>query len=169
MNQLFVEPPMADFPVFQYSMQQVKKAGEALRGDLTWSEESREELFEVFRIANNWADSHAYPMVRMMHELTGKVRKHKLQGLTVSRLKRMSSIRKKLSRISSKLDQIQDLGGCRSILPSIAAAKSLADAYRDDARHDFHNESDYIAKPKRGGYRCHHLMFKYRGSGEDEV
>lgn len=49
---------MADFPRFEYTMHDVKRAGEALKGEILWDEERREEILEIFRIANNWIDSH---------------------------------------------------------------------------------------------------------------
>jgi hypothetical protein len=56
------ELPMAAFPRFDYTMGQVKRAGEALKGQILWDESRREEILEIFAIANSWRDSHAYPM-----------------------------------------------------------------------------------------------------------
>ena len=160
---------MADFPSFDYTMQQVVRAGDALRNDLVWSEGRREELLEVFCIANQWRDSHLYPMNRLRHEVIGKMRARNLPGITAARLKRMPSIRTKLRRISSKLNRIQDLGGCRAVLSSIADAGRLLDAYSSSPRHEFHSKKDYVAEPKLGGYRSHHLIYRYLGAGDDEV
>lgn len=160
---------MAEFRNFNYSMRQVVQAGDALREELVWSEDHRDELLEIFTIANLWRESHLYPMYRMRHEMSGKMRRKKLAGIAAARLKRMPSIRKKLRRISSKLNQLQDLGGCRAILPSIADANSLLDAYRNGAKHEFMREKNYIANPKIGGYRSHHMIFRYVGNSEDEV
>ncbi|MEQ1711053.1 MAG: RelA/SpoT domain-containing protein [Hyphomicrobium sp.] len=160
---------MADFPRFEYSMNDVKRAGEALRDEVMWDEDRRDELIEIFKIANNWIDVHFLPMSRVRQETVGRIRKHKLEGITASRLKRMRSVRKKLGRISTKLDQIQDLGGCRAVLRSIADANRLVEAFRSDPRHVLHNEKDYIDKPKVGGYRSYHLNFKFRGEGPFEA
>lgn len=160
---------MGDFPRFEFSMKQVESAGNALKDELAWSEDRRDELLEIFGIANQWRDSHLYPMFRLRHEMIGKMRSQRLPGITVARAKRMPSIRKKLARISSKLNQIQDLGGCRAILPSIAHANTLLETYRSSARHEFANDKDYIAKPKIGGYRSYHIIYKFVGNGEDEV
>lgn len=158
---------MGDFPRFEYNMHQVKRAGEALKGELLWRDERRDELIEIFRIANNWRDTHAYPMVRVRHETLGKMRSTRVDGITAARLKRLTSIRKKLARFpTSKLDQMQDLGGCRAILCSMADVRLLTSALRDGSKHLFRNESDYIAKPKRGGYArddTHLCVFAFRG------
>ena len=79
------------------------------------------------------------------------------------------AFQKKLRRIPSKLNQMQDLGGCRAILPSMRAANALIQAFRDNPLHEFFSESDYIANPKPGGYRCHHVIYKFKGAGESEV
>src|SRR5689334_7825169 len=105
---------MTDFPKLEFSMHDVKRAGEALRGEVLWDEGKREELLGIFRIANSWIDSHAYPMFRLKSEAVAKVRKADAGGIVFARLKRMRSVRRKLATLpTAKLDQIQDLGGCR--------------------------------------------------------
>jgi len=160
---------MSEFPHFEYSMNEVKRAGEALRGEVLWDEARREELLQIFSVANNWIDTHLYPMVQLRHETVGKIRKLKLEGITAARLKRMSSVRKKLRRLDTKLDQIQDLGGCRAVLRSIADAKKLFDYYQTASRHVLHKSTDYVANPKIGGYRSYHLMLRFQGIGPDQV
>jgi hypothetical protein len=98
---------MSEFPRFQYSMNEVKRAGEALRGDIPWDETRRDELLRIFSVANNWIDAHLYPMVQLRHEVVDKIRKLKLERITAARLKRMSwvsqpSIRSLSRRIGSK-------------------------------------------------------------------
>jgi ppGpp synthetase/RelA/SpoT-type nucleotidyltranferase len=158
---------VADFPKLEYSMREVRRVGDMLKGDVVWSDDRAEELKDVFRVANNWRDSHAYPMAKLRSEMVGKLRSNQLEGLTAARLKRMRSIRKKLRNISANLNQIQDLGGCRAILSSIAEVRALVQAYRGDNRHELHREDDYIANPKVGGYRCHHIVLKFRGLDEE--
>ncbi len=160
---------MADFPRLEFSMHDVKRAGEALKGEILWDEAKREDLLAIFRVANSWLDSHAYPMRRFQHEASAKVRKCRVEGLVFARLKRMPSVRRKLAALSTKLDQIQDLGGCRIITSSIAGANDLIACYRDSAKHAFHNDGAYIDKPKRGGYRSHHLIYRFSGENDAEV
>jgi hypothetical protein len=150
-------------------MKQVLRAGEALAGDLPWTDETAEAVQEVFKIANNWRDSHAYPMRRMRYELLGQIRKLQLKGITAARLKRMQSIRSKLRKIRINLNQIQDLAGCRAILPTMKDVNLLIEALRQNSAHTLHSENNYINNPKPDGYRCHHMVFKFRGSGGDDV
>lgn len=160
---------MADFPRFEYTMHDVKRAGEALKGEILWDEERREEILEIFRIANNWIDSHGYPMFRIKNEALAKIRASKIEGLAPARLKRMRSVRRKLATINAKLDQIQDLGGCRIVVPSIDDARLLIRRFDEHAVHPRHNFKSYIDEPKIGGYRSYHAIFKFRGNGESEV
>lgn len=50
---------MSDFPQLGYSMKQVLRAGEALKGDLLWHDDTAASIVEVFTIANSFGDSHA--------------------------------------------------------------------------------------------------------------
>jgi ppGpp synthetase/RelA/SpoT-type nucleotidyltranferase len=117
---------MNGYPQLRYSNNQVKKAGKALRGALDYSPET----VEVFRIAYNWRDSHAFPMRKLRHEIMGKIRIVGGRGITAARTKRMASIRKKLRRTSNTLLQMQDLGGCRAIMEAITGVKDLVRVVR---------------------------------------
>jgi hypothetical protein len=46
-----------EFPRLEYTMGDVRRAGEALATDLIWTDETAETIRQVFRIANNWRDS----------------------------------------------------------------------------------------------------------------
>lgn len=158
---------VSDFPRFEYSLKKVAKVGKALAGNLPWTPDTEDDIREVFRIAYNWRDSHALPMRRMRYELMGKIRRNKINGITAARLKRMTSIRKKLCEQNVKLNQMQDLGGCRAIVNNIDEVKMLVDSYRLDSNHNLYNESHYIDYPRIGGYRSHHLLFKFAGKGDE--
>lgn len=154
-----------EYPRFDYSMRQVKRAGEIIAAELPWTSEREPEIREAFHIANNWRDSHAFPMRSIRCQLLWYMRHQKLVGVTAARLKRMAAIRRKLRRIPHGLNQLQDLGGCRVILPQIADVHALVGMMRERSRHHLRNEDDYIATPKPDGYRSHHLMFNFRGEG----
>jgi ppGpp synthetase/RelA/SpoT-type nucleotidyltranferase len=88
------------------------------------------------------------------------MRKLQLGGVTAARVKRMPSIRKKLRRISVGLQSIQDLGGCRVILPTMEQVRRYSEAYCERGQHRL-RETDYISTPKAGGYRSLHMMLNY--------
>jgi hypothetical protein len=160
-----------EFPSFEYSMKDVKRAGQVIAGNLIWTDETEPEIREAFKIANNFRSAHAYPMRSVRAHLIWCMRDHDLHGLTVARLKRMQAIRRKLARndFSLHLNQIQDIGGCRVILPSIQDVRSLVNIMKERPRHEVRGEDDYIVKPKDDGYRSHHLKYSYCGKGDASI
>ena len=84
---------MSDFPPFKYSMKDVRQAGEALSGQLIWTDDTAESIRRVFAIAHNWRDSHGYPMSRFRSTLAGQIRKQQSEGNAVARLKRNTGAR----------------------------------------------------------------------------
>ena len=158
---------VADFPQFDYSNRAVKRAGEIIAGDVPWTDETAPRIREAFQIANNWRSAHAFPMRSLRSSVIWYMRDNGIEGLTAARLKRMQAIRRKLRRIPQSLNQLQDLGGCRVILPSIADVDALTSSLRTKIRHEIRNEDNYIESPKDDGYRSHHLIFSF--CGEDSA
>lgn len=146
-----------------FSKRQIKQAGSLLGGVV----HQTPEVEEAFRIVHNWRLHHAYPMLRERAKLTRLVKSK--GGITAGRLKRMSSIRKKLVRGSAKLDQMQDLVGCRAIVKDMEDLQQVLSKYRSlDEGGRVRRKNDYIAHPKPSGYRSLHLILKFeeRGAGE---
>jgi ppGpp synthetase/RelA/SpoT-type nucleotidyltranferase len=163
------DPLVTDFPRFEYAVPDVKRAGKFIASDLLWTEQAAQQIREAFQIANNWRDAHALPMRSIRYQLIGFMRGHKIEGVTAARLKRMQAIRKKLRRLPIGLHKLQDLGGCRAILPTINDVHALVAAIRERSRHQLWDEDDYIVRPKKDGYRSHHLKFSYRGKGDNAI
>jgi len=124
---------------------------------------------EAIEILNNWRASHSYPMHVFKMRLKRVSQKIDLQSLAVQRLKRVPSILSKLQRKYSgkkptmKLSQMQDIAGCRVVMPNVILAKELYQKYysNGDLKHSKVNEKDYITYPKKDGYRCIHLIYRY--------
>ncbi len=152
---------VSEFPQLEFSKKDVIRAGMSLKGNIVWVPESEDEILKVFRIANSWRASHAFPMHRMRAELHGRMSSLKVKGLTAARLKQMPSIRSKLGRINSNLRQLQDLGGCRAVVPSIYEARALAESIREHSPHNLKREDCYMDNPRLSGYRSHHLIFAF--------
>lgn len=153
---------MSEYPLSEYSHNDVERAGKIISGTMTFLGEIPEELRNAFLIANNWRDAHAYPMRSIHSSIRYHMRANQLQGITAARLKRMQAIRRKLRRIGLGLDQIQDLGGCRVILSTIAATRVLGRVLKEKLPSEVLKENDYISKPKKDGYRSHHVIFSFR-------
>ena len=138
---------VARYPRSDYSNMDVKRAGEIIASNLPWTDDSAPTIREAFAIANNWRDAHAYPMRSVRFSAIYYMRKCGLDGITAARLKRMQAIRRKLGRLNKlSLDQLQDLGGCRVILPTISDVQTLVDVLKENIRHELRTESDYVQK-----------------------
>ena len=161
-------PEIKNFPQLSFSKKAVRQAGEALKNQLHWTPGNEEEVIEIFRIASNWRDSHAFPMNRMKAELHGRMGALRLKGLTAARLKRMPSIRNKLRRLSGNLSQIQDLGGCRAVVTDMCSARLLVESIKQQFPHELIREDAYMDKPRESGYRSHHLVFSFEPRNVDE-
>lgn len=146
-----------------HSKREILKASKALRGDILQADQSS---IEIFRIAHNWRASHILPMHLLRKELAAKCIGIEGCKITASRLKRMSSIRKKLRSGPHTFYQMQDIGGCRVILDDMDGIRQILNKYRDQPRHIFKSENDYLSEPKIGGYRSHHMVFKFSGDSQ---
>ena len=162
------ESDVSDYPQLEYSKKDVVRAGDALRGALIWGPDTKTEIHKVFSIANSWRASHAFPMHRLRAELHGRMSALKLKGLTAARLKQMPSIRGKLQRIDSNLRQLQDLGGCRAVVPTINEARKLVSNILAKSPHVLKRQDSYMDSPRASGYRSHHLVFAFKPRDESE-
>ncbi|NGM20407.1 RelA/SpoT domain-containing protein [Roseomonas stagni] len=151
-----------------YSKREVARAGEVIASGLSWSPETEEVIRRAFLVAHSWRDSHAFPMRSIRHSVIHHMKEAGLDGLTGARLKRMPAIRGKLLRKKWNLAQLQDLGGCRAIMPDIRSVHALHDAIRVGIRHEVRHEDNYIAAPKDDGYRSHHLILKFTAKNSIE-
>lgn len=144
----------------KYSKEQINKAGETIikKGI---SEEERQQCLEVI---DNWRAAHAFPMNTFAVNLKKKTG-DRPGIIVVQRLKRLDTIVEKLERFPNmRLSRMQDLGGCRVILPKIADVYEIRDKIlKSRIRHKLHNEKDYIKTPNPDtGYRGIHLIYKYK-------
>ena len=147
----------------RFSKSEVNRAGVALLG----SDDSGLDL-EAFahdlEVINNWRSSHSFPLNTFQATLRKKAREVDVNALVAQRLKRLSSIELKL-RLMPKmnLSQMQDIGGCRAVLASVALADQLVASYKtSELRHELLRTDDYIRTPRASGYRSVHLIYRYR-------
>lgn len=130
---------------------------------------SEEEINNALEIVSNWKAIHSYPLNIFKKRLKRVSESIDKRSLTAQRLKRISSILKKLKRKynnnkpTMKLTQMQDIAGCRVIMPNITLAKELYNKYYQNGylKHKKVNEKDYISNPKSDGYRSIHIIYKY--------
>lgn len=143
-----------------YSKGQVDKAGKILtsRAPVSLQEESN-----ALGIVNNWRAAHNFPLNTFQVTLRRKAADIDPTRLIAQRIKRMTSIEMKLERFRGmRMTQMQDIGGCRAIMSSIATVNKLVDRYKNsDLKHKLDDIDDYINCPKPSGYRGIHMIYKY--------
>lgn len=159
-----LEGDLANYPRFQYGKHEVRRAGERLKGSMLWTDESKDEILHAFRVAESWRSSHMFPMRSIRLGLQAQLRHRNVNGFTAARAKRLTSIRTKLeANPTMKLDQMQDLGGCRAVVDDIAGVWRLVEACNTRFRHKQRSPSDYITNPKPDGYRSYHMVVEFVG------
>ena len=154
----------ASWPEPAHSRAQVNAAGRALIDESSSLEDRR----RARQVVNNWRAAHSLPLTRVRTELQERVGDG---ALVAQRLKRLPSAAAKLRRMPSmNLARMQDMGGCRAVLPTATDVRRVADDYA--ARPSIHpvtHVNDYIAHPKASGYRGIHQVHRFHPTDETEA
>jgi len=84
------------------------------------------------------------------------------------RLKERRTIIDKLLREPTmQLSTMQDIAGCRAVLPDLAAVHQVVDAWHDARLHKLEIVEEYddleVARPS--GYRAYHLIVRHEEQG----
>jgi putative GTP pyrophosphokinase len=150
------------FTVPNFTRGQVNRAGAVLI-DRNASEEA---LFDALALINHWRACHAYPINTFQATLRGRAKRVSGTALVATRLKRLPSISKKLEiNHGMQLSRMQDIGGLRAVVDTVAQVRKLQEIYCDGSLvHELVSVVDYIDQPKESGYRSLHLIYKYRNS-----
>jgi hypothetical protein len=124
---------------------------------------STEAILEAFDIINNWRAVHSFPLNTFQKTLRNKARQIDTECLVAQRIKRFSSIMSKLERFPKmNLSRMQDIGGCRAVVASVAHVNKLVNVYElSDIKHKVARRDDYIDNPKPSGYRGIHIVYSY--------
>jgi len=150
-----------------FTVQHVNAAGKGFLKFATssdWTVEDYSAYEKALPVINNWRASHGYPLNTFQINLRHASRRFDSAPLIAQRTKRLSSIATKLARFPNmKLSQMQDIGGCRSVLHSISAVRQLDQFYArlSQIKHRLQTRDDYISNPQRSGYRGVHLVYRY--------
>lgn len=143
-----------------FSRSAVNRAGKAL---ITLNDPGPRT--DARKVLSNWRSSHGYPLNGLTMTLRKRAGEVTDRFLIASRLKRLVSIEHKLLRRQQvRATQIQDIGGCRVVLPSMREVQALYDIYQGRSSRVFFPQrlDDYIERPKRDtGYRSLHLVYRY--------
>ncbi|WP_426189644.1 RelA/SpoT domain-containing protein [Massilia sp. DWR3-1-1] len=138
-----------------YPRAKVNEAGRKLAG--LESDDGKNYLM----IIDNWRAAHAHPLNAFYMTLKRRATKFARTALVVQRIKRLESIAFKLIHSNKmKLTQMQDIAGCRAVLPSVDNVRKLQRYYQTEPlAHTYNGCKDYIDEPKETGYRGIHLKY----------
>jgi ppGpp synthetase/RelA/SpoT-type nucleotidyltranferase len=152
----------------QYSKTEINKAGQIFAAGSTVDQSgfpTSSDREWASQVLSNWRACHSYPINTFKATLHNKLKAEDIGDAIVGqRLKRTPSIIDKLRRYPSmRLAQMQDIGGLRAVVSTLAQVKHLQDSYKTKRlKHDLLGEKDYIENPKPSGYRSVHLVFRYQ-------
>ena len=148
----------------EYSRSQIINAGKTIKK----TDASDTSNIQATKSIDNWRAAHAFPMhVIYMH--LRRMAESNNQIIVAERLKRLDSIVNKLKREPSmSLWTMQDLGGCRFIVPCVEDIYKYADKYEySRKRHVLKTQNDYVKHPKITGYRGLHRVYEYHSDSVD--
>ena len=153
-----------------FSASQIAKAGSILRD----TSSTPDKVEWALGVLDNFRALHVEPLNVFQNTLRARLKKLGLSDAIVAqRIKRKPTILEKLQRFRSmRLDQMDDIGGIRAIVGSIAELEELRRLYTAGLHkllHELQREDDYIAAPKTSGYRGVHLVFRYQTNKEDKA
>ena len=125
---------------------------------------THEERRDALGVARDWRALHGLPLNALEARLRSHVAPFGEQTFVAQRLKRLPAIEAKLRRSRTmRLSRMQDIGGCRAVLPCVADLLAAnGDVDRGFRPHDLLRRYDYLAQPRASGYRGIHLVYAYR-------
>jgi len=102
-----------------FSPQEVNSAGRIVA---TFDGETLDDLRHAYDVMDNWRASHALPLNAFYMTLKNRAERVNSKAISAQRIKRLESIAYKLIHNNKmKLTQMQDIGGCRAVLPFVKA------------------------------------------------
>jgi hypothetical protein len=135
-----------------------------------------EEGSAAIDLINEWRTAHGRPLNSEYILLRDRARRvcGSYSVNVAQRLKRLPAIQHKLERFSAggmKLTTMQDIGGCRAVLPTIEHVRALARIYSPQSKKNrCHAFKDYIDdRPKSDGYRSYHAISKYHSRSKAQA
>ncbi len=143
---------------------QVNRAGRAIRTFFRQSEpwplRPDDRVLAAFGVLVEFRAVHQYPLTKTNMGLRSVLRTEGCAVEVSQRLKRIPTIVDKLRREPTmQLANMQDIGGCRAILESVADLRRVERRLRKN-RPPL-RVADYVDTPRRSGYRSVHVVVSY--------
>ncbi|WP_418135860.1 RelA/SpoT domain-containing protein [Agrobacterium sp. El2ro-1b] len=147
------------------SKSKIDKAGSVLSISGRDFDEVTLELEYVFE---DYRKQHLEPLTRFTLEIQEWLQSYDQGYFIAQRLKRRPQILRKLRRLSVRLTQLQDIGGCRIIVDKNSDVDSLRSFIRDKINHSTFasivRETDYRDLGRDDtGYRAFHIILEISG------
>jgi ppGpp synthetase/RelA/SpoT-type nucleotidyltranferase len=146
------------------SRSQVDRAGEILR---TWTlggllAGAAEQ--DASRVVNAYRSEFKSPLRSVVMGLRSAVRTADAEVVVAERLKRQPRLVGKLIRFPNiRLTQMQDVAGCRAILPNLAVVDEVRRRI-ERQKSEIVKVNDYNSTPRSSGYRAVHLVVRRDGA-----
>ena len=149
-------------PILLPSTAEIDEAGRKLVA-LRNVPERESEWLEAVHVVDQWRRAHSEPLRTFQVNLRRRV---KSRGIVATRLKRLPTIIGKLERLQRlRLSQLQDIGGCRVVESDTDRVFGVATSLLDSRiLHRLIKRDNYIAAPRRTGYRGIHLVYEYQSN-----
>ncbi|HTD44728.1 MAG TPA: RelA/SpoT domain-containing protein [Bryobacteraceae bacterium] len=142
----------------RYSRTKIDAAGRILANPLALAQDYSDAL----TLVNNWRSSHGFPLNTLQNGLRQKAKQVVSDAIIAQRIKRLSSISRKLRDGSTRLSQMQDLGGCRAVVKTVPQVRRLLNLHLlSEMKHQLDHVDNYIENPRPSGYRSVHLVYRY--------
>ena len=144
----------------RYTKKQINDAGDYLVRNDDYYENKNQDAIDV---VDNFRAVHAFPLNTLQIRLRHHANAVDENNIVAQRLKRLSSILAKLDRFEGmKLWEMQDIGGCRTIVKNLENVEQVITAFKSSSiRHKLTHEDNYIKTPRDSGYRSRHLIYRY--------
>lgn len=159
-----------DWTAYVYTNGQLDRAGRIILEEARkyWDEPQSvdwERFNPADEVMNRWRTSHSIPLNTFQTGLRRNTASLPFgkECLIAQRLKRRFSVLQKLNkRESMRLSQMQDIGGCRVIVPTVEHVYDFRQQLASSKmRSVLQSIDDYIESPQPTGYRSLHLMYKF--------
>lgn len=145
----------------KYTSGQIDNAGKVLSSSIA----TKQQVDDAIAVMDSWRGAHNALLERARKTLEARAAVVSPRATIGMRLKREDSIRAKLTREPTmKLSKMQDIGGCRVILPNMSDVDALIALYAND---EGVKVTDYVKTPRVSGYRGKHIIWRFDGDDYD--
>ena len=141
------------------SKKSIDRAGTALRDWWRGDDPLDSNLEDAIAVVVGYREGFNAPLNTVTMGIRSRVKTIGAPVVVSQRLKRLPTIVDKLDRHQNmKLSRMQDIGGCRAILPDDAAVRNVVKRIERGKRWDVREFYDYVTTPKSTGYRAVHVV-----------